>query len=143
MVQWLRLLAPNARGPGSIPDQGAGSHMPQLKVPRAATETWHSQINKFFFLKSNNQWSEAPPPHTLVLSPEGQPAPGASLVASALSYPHGCPRNDPYGSGRDCILKGSVRDGANIWDPGLAATRAHSVPLLPTLPPPHFRATAD
>ena len=32
VVQWLRLLAPNAGGPGSIPDQGTRSHMLQLKV---------------------------------------------------------------------------------------------------------------
>ena len=38
VVQWLRLRAPNARGPGSIPGQGTRSHMPQLKIPRAATE---------------------------------------------------------------------------------------------------------
>ena len=39
--------------PGSIPDQGTRSHMPQqlripmqqLKIPRAASKTWHSQIN--------------------------------------------------------------------------------------------------
>ena len=41
------------RGPGSIPGQGARSHMlqvrvclPQLKIPPAATKTWRSQINK-------------------------------------------------------------------------------------------------
>ena len=32
MVQWLRLLAPNAGGPGSIPGQGTRSHMLQLRV---------------------------------------------------------------------------------------------------------------
>ena len=42
----LRLWAPNARGPGSIPDQGNRSHMPQLKIPGAAMKTQHSQINK-------------------------------------------------------------------------------------------------
>ena len=34
VVQWLRLHAPNAGGPGSIPGQGTRSHMPQLR-PRA------------------------------------------------------------------------------------------------------------
>ena len=29
VVQWLRLCAPNARGPGSIPDQGTRFHLPQ------------------------------------------------------------------------------------------------------------------
>ena len=33
VVQWLRLSAPNAGVPGSIPVQGTRSHMPQLKVP--------------------------------------------------------------------------------------------------------------
>ena len=35
VVQWLRLWAPIAGGPDSIPDQGARSHMLQLR-PRAA-----------------------------------------------------------------------------------------------------------
>ncbi|TEA40711.1 hypothetical protein DBR06_SOUSAS1310003, partial [Sousa chinensis] len=49
VVQWLRLLAPNAGGLGSIPGQGTRSHMPQLrvcmsqlKIPNAATKTWCS-----------------------------------------------------------------------------------------------------
>ena len=33
VVQWLRLCAPNAGGPGSIPGQGTGSCMQQLKDP--------------------------------------------------------------------------------------------------------------
>ena len=33
VVQWLRLHAPNAGGPGSILGQGARSRMPQLKEP--------------------------------------------------------------------------------------------------------------
>ena len=32
MVQWLRLHGPDAGGLGSIPGQGARSHMPQLRV---------------------------------------------------------------------------------------------------------------
>ena len=32
MVQWLRLCAPNAEGPGSILGKGARSHMLQLRV---------------------------------------------------------------------------------------------------------------
>ncbi|TEA39728.1 hypothetical protein DBR06_SOUSAS3410210, partial [Sousa chinensis] len=32
VVQWLRLQAPNAGGPGSIPGQGTRSYMPQLKI---------------------------------------------------------------------------------------------------------------
>ena len=35
VFQWLRLHASNARGPGSIPDQGTRSHMPQLRVRMA------------------------------------------------------------------------------------------------------------
>ena len=46
MVQWLRLLAPSAGGPGSIPGQGTRSHMPQLKIPHAATKTQHNQYLK-------------------------------------------------------------------------------------------------
>ena len=32
MVQWVRLCAPNAGVPGSIPGQGTRSHMPQLRA---------------------------------------------------------------------------------------------------------------
>ena len=53
VVQWLRLCALNAGGPGSIPGQGTRScmsqlrpRMPQLKILHAATKTWCSQINK-------------------------------------------------------------------------------------------------
>ncbi|TEA32094.1 hypothetical protein DBR06_SOUSAS6610005, partial [Sousa chinensis] len=51
VVQWLRLHAPNAGGPGSISGQGTRSHVLQLKILhaamkilRAATKTWRSQI---------------------------------------------------------------------------------------------------
>ena len=61
-IQWLRLHAPGAEGPGSISGRGIGSHMLQLKVcmsqmeilhattqrpriPHAATETQHNKIN--------------------------------------------------------------------------------------------------
>ncbi|TEA35208.1 hypothetical protein DBR06_SOUSAS2810076, partial [Sousa chinensis] len=32
VVQWLKFLAPNAGGPGSIPGLGTRSHMPQLRA---------------------------------------------------------------------------------------------------------------
>ena len=53
VAQWLRLWVPNTGGLGSIPDQETGSHVLQLKIPRATTKTWHSQINKYnlFFSK--------------------------------------------------------------------------------------------
>ncbi|TEA37240.1 hypothetical protein DBR06_SOUSAS10010015, partial [Sousa chinensis] len=35
VVQWVRLRAPKARGPGSIPGWGTRSHMPQLRSPHA------------------------------------------------------------------------------------------------------------
>ena len=47
-VQWLRLHAPNAGDPGSIPGQGTRSPMPQLKILHAATMTWRSQIINIF-----------------------------------------------------------------------------------------------
>ena len=46
VVQWLRLGAPHAGGPGVIPGQGTRSHIPQLKIPRAATKAWCSQIKR-------------------------------------------------------------------------------------------------
>ena len=52
MVQWLELQAPNAGGPGSIPVQGTGSHMlqlrthmSQLKIPRATAEKKDTKIH--------------------------------------------------------------------------------------------------
>ncbi|TEA23382.1 hypothetical protein DBR06_SOUSAS910043, partial [Sousa chinensis] len=42
VVQWLRLRAPSAGGPGSIPGQGTRSLMPQLKIRGAVTKTQHS-----------------------------------------------------------------------------------------------------
>ena len=43
VVQWLRLLTPNARVPGLIPGQETRSHMPQLRL----------SIVKQMFLKKN------------------------------------------------------------------------------------------
>ncbi|TEA25694.1 hypothetical protein DBR06_SOUSAS2510124, partial [Sousa chinensis] len=40
VVQWLRLCAPNAGGPGWIPGQGTRSHM------HAATESPHAATEK-------------------------------------------------------------------------------------------------
>ena len=64
VAQWLRLRAPNARGPSSIPYQGARSHvlqlrvcMPQLKIPCAATKTQHSQINKIINISKKREGS--------------------------------------------------------------------------------------
>ena len=42
VVQWLRLQAPNARGPSSIPGQGTISHMPQLRPGAAAAKSLQS-----------------------------------------------------------------------------------------------------
>ena len=39
-AQWLRLCAPNAGGPGSIPGQGTRSHM------HAATKSSHATIKE-------------------------------------------------------------------------------------------------
>ena len=33
VIQWLRLCAPNAGNPDSIPGQGTRSCLPQLKIP--------------------------------------------------------------------------------------------------------------
>ena len=49
VVQWLRLRAPNAGGPGSNPGQGSRSHIPQLKILYVAMKILCarcSQINK-------------------------------------------------------------------------------------------------
>ena len=51
VIQWLRLPAPNAGGPGSVLVQGTRSYMPQRrsKILRATTKIWYSQLNKYFF----------------------------------------------------------------------------------------------
>ena len=61
MVQWLRLHVPYAGGPDLILCQGIGSRMlqlnvrvPQLKLPRVATKTRCSQINKYSFKKEDS-----------------------------------------------------------------------------------------
>ena len=45
-VQWLRLQALNAGGQDLVPGQGTRFHMPQLRIPHAATKTRCSQIHK-------------------------------------------------------------------------------------------------
>ena len=52
----------HCRSLGLIPGQGTRFHilqprvlMPQLKIPYAATKTWHSQMNKLNYLKMN-EW---------------------------------------------------------------------------------------
>ena len=45
--RWLRLRAPSAGDPGSIPDQGTRPHMLQLRVYMPQLKTWCSQINKW------------------------------------------------------------------------------------------------
>ena len=51
LVYCLGLHALKAGDLGSIPGQGTRSHMMQLKIPHAATKSWHSQINKHFLIK--------------------------------------------------------------------------------------------
>ena len=46
VVQWLRLCAPNAGGPGSLPSQGTRSHVLQQKILCAPNKTCCSQISK-------------------------------------------------------------------------------------------------
>ena len=45
-VQWLRLHAPNAGGPGSIPGGGTRSHMPQLRVPMQQLKIPHATTKR-------------------------------------------------------------------------------------------------
>ena len=46
MAQWLRLRAPNAGGPGSIPGQGTRSHMHAAAKSLHATTKEPAQPNK-------------------------------------------------------------------------------------------------
>ena len=55
VAQWLRLCAPNAEVPGSIPGQGTMSHMwhkDRRSFLSAATKIQCSQINKYPFFKN-------------------------------------------------------------------------------------------
>ena len=45
MVQWLRLCAPNAGGPGLIPSQGTKIPQAETQSLCAATKTLCSQVN--------------------------------------------------------------------------------------------------
>ena len=47
VVQWVRLLAPNAGDLGLIPGQETGSHMPQLRVRMIQLRSTFP-INKYF-----------------------------------------------------------------------------------------------
>ena len=46
VAQWLRLYAPNAGGPGSIPGQGTRSHMHATTKSLHATTKKPAQPNK-------------------------------------------------------------------------------------------------
>ena len=49
VVQWIRLCALNAANLDLIPGQGTRSHVLQLKILHATTQTQHTQIiNKYF-----------------------------------------------------------------------------------------------
>ena len=59
MAQWLSIHTPHVGGPGALPSQGTGPHMPQLrvcilherlKILRAMAKTWCSQINKYLLM---------------------------------------------------------------------------------------------
>ena len=58
-VQWIRLRAPNAVGPGSVPGQGT-------KVPYA---TWHGQKKKGIELKINKYMLKKKRKNSCQLSP--------------------------------------------------------------------------
>ena len=70
----LRVHAPNAGRPGSIPDQKTRSSMLQLKIPQAATKTQHSQ---FFFLHFSLRIF-------LTLLPEYWPLPESEFLSASI-----------------------------------------------------------
>ena len=45
IVQWLRLCAPNAGGPGLIPGHGTRPHIPH-RSSHPTVKTWRGQVNK-------------------------------------------------------------------------------------------------
>ena len=51
MIQWLRLRAPSAGAPGSIPGQGTGPHL--LQLGPSAAKYKHTCIHYFFFKGGN------------------------------------------------------------------------------------------
>ncbi|TEA41173.1 hypothetical protein DBR06_SOUSAS5610025, partial [Sousa chinensis] len=46
VVQWVRLHAPNAGGPGSIPGQGTRRCMPQLRVHTLQLTSGAAKMNE-------------------------------------------------------------------------------------------------
>ena len=78
MGQWLRLCAPNAGGPRSIPGQRMRSHMPQLKTPNAAKRPCEAKKKRHEFLPHANKCQAAK---------QAQPSPTA-----AISLAGGTPR---------------------------------------------------
>ena len=62
VVQSLWLQAPNAGGLSSIPSWGTRSHIPQVKIPRATTNTWCGEGNGAPLQYSclENPWMEEP-----------------------------------------------------------------------------------
>ena len=59
VVQWLRLHAPNAGGPGSIPSQGTRSHMPHLRNCLPQLKSLHVAIKELTCL--NKDWRSSKP----------------------------------------------------------------------------------
>ena len=60
IVQWLRLLTPSARDPGSVPGQGIRSHMLQLKIlqwrSKSPPSSSRSCLNHWGSLGTRSLW---------------------------------------------------------------------------------------
>ena len=102
VVQWLRVCASKTGGPGSNRAQETRSYMLQLKIPYAATKTWHSQINNFFLKKAKCK-RQRPPWVYLVQS--------SRSVVSDSFQPHAlqhtrfpCPSSTPRVYSNSCSL---------------------------------------
>ena len=124
VVQWLRLCAPNAGGPDSIPGQGTRSHMSQrrvcrlqLKIPHSTTKTWYSQVNNclFFFLKETKI-----SPYNIFI-----------LITEFLAHPYVFhPRWVPYLS-HSCLLHPPHQRGRqSSVNPSLKLSQSHSFSKL-------------
>ena len=68
LVQWLRLHAPNAGGPGLIPDQGSRSHMLQLRSGTVKLKTTTVKKVQFVCSVENKLLGEEVKTERLVMS---------------------------------------------------------------------------
>ena len=113
VVQWLRICAPKAGGPDSIPGQGTRSHMSQrrvprlqLKIPRSTTKTWLQPKNNCFKIKKETKIS---PYNIFILITEFLALPYVFHPRWVPYLSHSCLLYPPHQRGRQSSVKPSLK----------------------------------